>query len=66
MGRLRRLGSHRRLPGPHPKEVLDELSEARVRYLLSLDHPNLGWHLNGEDIITLQRRDPDAYARLQP
>lgn len=51
---------------PTPQEILDELSEARVRYLLSLDHPNLGWHLNGEDMITLQRLDPDAYARLQP
>jgi hypothetical protein len=51
---------------PTPQEVLDELSEARVRYLLSLDHPNLSWHLNGEDMITLQRLDPDAYARLQP
>lgn len=51
---------------PTPQEVLDELNEARVRYLLSLDHPNLGWHLNGEDMITLQRLDPDAYARLQP
>lgn len=51
---------------PTPQEVLDELSEARVRFLLSLDHPKLGWHLNTDDMITLQRLDPDAYARLQP
>lgn len=51
---------------PTPQEVLDELSKARVRFLLSLDRPNLGWHLNSEDMITLQRLDPDAYARLQP
>lgn len=50
---------------PAPQEVLDELSEARVRFLLSLDHPKLDWHLNGEDMITLERVDPDAYARFQ-
>ena len=49
-----------------PREVLDELSEARVRFLLSLDHPDLYMHLNGEDSMTLKRIDPDAYARIQP
>lgn len=51
---------------PTPQERLDELSEARVRFLLSLEHPKLGWHLNSDDMITLHRLDPNAYARLQP
>lgn len=49
-----------------PQEVLDELSEARVRFLLSLDHPDLGLHLNGFDSMTLRRIDPAAYERLSP
>lgn len=51
---------------PVPQEVLDELSEARVRFLLSLDLANLGNHLNSFDFITLKRVDPDEYARLSP
>jgi hypothetical protein len=51
---------------PTPQDVLDELSEARVRFLLDLNHPKLGWHLNGYDMITLERLDPDAYARFHP
>jgi hypothetical protein len=49
---------------PVPQETLDELSEARVRFLLGLDHPNIGNHFNSCDFITLQRLDPDAYERL--
>jgi len=51
---------------PVPPEILDELSEARVRFLLSLDHPNIGYHLNSFDFIMLERIDPDAYERLSP
>lgn len=51
---------------PVPEAVLDELSEARVRFLLSLDHPNIGFHFNGFDFITLKRIDPEAYERLSP
>lgn len=51
---------------PAPQKVLDELSEARVRFLMSLDHPNIAMHLNGFDSMTLERLDPEAYARLQP
>jgi hypothetical protein len=51
---------------PVPEEILDELSEARVRFLLSLDHPNIGNHFNSYDFIMLQRIDPDAYKRISP
>jgi hypothetical protein len=49
-----------------PQETLDELSEARVRFLLSLGHPNLYMHLNTFDLMMLQRLDPDEYARMSP
>lgn len=51
---------------PVPQEILDELLEARVRFLLSLEHSNLYNHLNSEDLIMIQRLDPDEYARLSP
>jgi hypothetical protein len=51
---------------PVPPEILDELSEARVRFLLSLDHPSIGNHFNSFDFIMLERIDPEAYRRLSP
>lgn len=51
---------------PVPEEILDELSEARVRFLLSLNNPRIGDHLNGFDSMTLQRIDPAAYERISP
>jgi len=48
------------------EEELTELSEARVRFLLSLDHPNIGMHFNSFDFMTLQRIDPEAYERISP
>jgi hypothetical protein len=49
---------------PIPQTVLDELSEARVRFLLSLDRPDIGNHFNSFDFLALQRIDPGAYERL--
>jgi hypothetical protein len=51
---------------PVSEEILDELSEARVRFLLSLDDPNIANHFNSFDFIMLRRIDPDAYERLSP
>ncbi|HEV7563923.1 MAG TPA: hypothetical protein VGO24_10540 [Solirubrobacterales bacterium] len=51
---------------PVPEEVLDELSEARVRFLLDLNRPDIGMYLNSFDLITLRRIDPNAHARLSP
>jgi hypothetical protein len=51
---------------PVPEEILDELSEARVRFLLSLSDPGIANHFNSFDLITLQRIDPGAYKRISP
>jgi len=49
---------------PAPQEILDELGEARVRFLLDLDHPNIAFHFNSYDFMTLKQIDPEAYERL--
>jgi hypothetical protein len=51
---------------PVPQEILDEMGEARVRFLLSLDRQDLGLHLNTLDMMTLMRIDPGQYSRFFP
>lgn len=51
---------------PVPDEILDELSRVRVRFFLSLGHPNLHLYLNSVDSITMRDLDPEAYARIHP
>ena len=62
-------GAHDVLVGflePVPQGTVEELSEARVRFLLGLNHPDIGLHLNGYDLMTLRQMDPGAYERLLP
>jgi hypothetical protein len=51
---------------PVPADVLDELLESRVRFLRTLDHPNLARHLNSSDMLAYQRAFPDEFARMFP
>jgi hypothetical protein len=49
-----------------PQEILDDVSETRVRFLLGLGRSDIGDRFNSFDFITLKRLDPQEYARLSP
>lgn len=49
-----------------PDDVMEELLEARVRFLQSLNEPELAQHMNSNDLGRLLRLFPDDYARLFP
>lgn len=51
---------------PVPQDVLDQLSEARVKFFLTLERPDIYQFMNIEDSMTLKRIDPAAYERISP
>lgn len=51
---------------PVPEEVLEELIEPRVRFLHTLNHPQLKMHLSTPDILEYQRLFPAAFAQMYP
>lgn len=49
-----------------PEEVMQELLEARVRYLQRLNDPKLAMQMNINDLGAFRRLFPDDYARMVP
>jgi hypothetical protein len=49
-----------------PDDIMQELLEARVRFLRTLNEPRLAMHMNTNDLSEFLRLFPDEYARMFP
>jgi hypothetical protein len=49
-----------------PDDVMQELVEARVRFLQTLDEPRLAMHLNTPDMLAFLDLFPEDHARMFP
>ncbi len=47
-----------------PGDIMQELLEARVRFLRTLNEPKLAMHMNTNDLGEFLHLFPDEYARM--